>query len=79
MREDDPPLFMRDQQLIQDYEYGSESSEGRAEEDDPDRPPFRSQIRQMMRIIEKNDRAGGRPARGGYHAYRGRVNPYIRR
>jgi hypothetical protein len=65
----EPPLFMRDL-AMQDPEYGSESSEDRNDEDEGDRPGYRSQIRNMMKAISRGERGIGRGGRGGL--FRGR-------
>jgi hypothetical protein len=71
---EEPPLFMRDH--IGEYEYVSDSSEGREEEEeDPDCPHYRSQIRQMMRAISGGERTGERGGfRGGYRGGKGRCS-----
>lgn len=52
-------------------EYGSESSEDRADEMEGDRPAYRSQIRNMMKAISRGERGGARGYRGG-GLFRGR-------
>ncbi len=55
---------------IVDHDYGSESSDGHGDEDESGRP-YRSQLKQMMKLIQKNERIGRgdrgeREGRGGF-------------